>query len=67
MSLVVFGTLTFTASIVALTRSHSYAVYYPLLLVGFLSAVVPLGLMPAIRRRYEEVELRTKRAQDVGR
>jgi hypothetical protein len=67
LSLVVFGTLTFAAGVVTLTRSHPYAVYYPLLLVGFLSAVVPLGVMPAIRRRYEEVELRTMRAHDVGR
>ena len=66
ISLVVFGTLTFAAGVVTLTRSHPYAVYYPLLLVGFLSAVVPLGVMPAIRRRYEEVELRTMRAHDVG-
>lgn len=66
-TLVVVGTLMFAAGVVALTRSQPYAVYYPLLLVGFLSAVVPLGLMPAIRRRYEEVELRAMRAQDVGR
>jgi hypothetical protein len=44
-----------------------YSVYYPLLLVGFLSAVVPLGVLPAIRRRYQELELRTMRAHDLGR
>jgi hypothetical protein len=65
-SLVLFGVLAFIAGIVAVTESQPYAVYYPLLLCGFLSAIVPLGIMPAIRRRYEEIELRTMRAQDVG-
>ncbi len=63
--LVVVGVGAFLAGIIALSRSQSYAVYYPLLLCGFLSAVIPLGLLPAIRRRYEELELRAMRAQDL--
>lgn len=66
-TLVVFGTIAFVAGVAALTRSQPYAVYYPLLLIGFLSAIVPLGLMPAIRKRYEEIELRTMRAHDLLR
>jgi hypothetical protein len=38
----------------------------PLLLVGFLASVLPLALLPTIRRRYEEIEIRAMRAHDVG-
>lgn len=63
--LIAFGIAAFLAGIAALTQSQSYAVYYPLLLGGFLGAVIPLGLLPVIRRRYEEAELRAMRAQDL--
>ena len=66
MTLVVCGTLAFVAGGIAITRAQPYAVYYPLLLVGFLATVIPLGVMPAIRRRYEEIELRAMRARDLG-
>jgi hypothetical protein len=66
-TLVTLGTLAFVAGVAALAQSESSAVYYPLLLVGFLSAVVPLGVLPVIRKRYEEIELRTMRAHDLGR
>ena len=63
--LVMVGVAAFLTGIVALSRSQSYAVYYPLLLCGFLGAVIPLGLLPTIRKRYEDLELRTMRAQDL--
>jgi hypothetical protein len=67
-SLIAFGALAFTAGIVAFAWSQSYPGVYPfLLLLGFLTSVVPLGLLPAIRKRYEEIELRTMRAHDLGR
>ena len=66
VSLAVGGTLAFAAGVVALSRSQPYAVYYPLLLIGFLVTVIPLGLRPSIRRRYEEIELRRMRAHDLG-
>jgi len=65
-SLVVGGTLAFVSGVVALSRSQPYPVSYPLLFVGFLAAVVPLGFMPSIRRRYQEIELRRMRAHDLG-
>lgn len=65
-SLVACGAAAFVIGLFALIRSQPYAVYYPLLLIGFLSAVVPLGLMPSIRRRYEEIELRAMRSRDLG-
>ena len=64
-ALVAVGVVAFLAGIVALSRSQSYAVYYPLLLCGFLGAVIPLGLLPTIRRRYQDLELRAMRAQDL--
>jgi len=66
VSLAIGGTLAFAAGVVALSRSKPYAVYYPLLLIGFLATVIPLGLRPSIRRRYEEIELRRMRAHDLG-
>jgi hypothetical protein len=65
-ALAIGGTLAFVAGVVALSRSQPYAVYYPLLLIGFLAAVIPLSLRPSIRRRYEEIELRRMRAHDLG-
>lgn len=38
----------------------------PLLLVGILGSVLPLVLLPTIRRRYQDIELRTMRAHDVA-
>jgi hypothetical protein len=66
VSLAIGGTLAFAAGVVALSRSQPYAVYYPLLLIGFLATIIPLGLRPSIRRRYEEIELRRMRAHDLG-
>jgi hypothetical protein len=66
-SLIAFGALAFSAGIVAFVSSRSSSSVYPfLLLFGFLSTVVPLGLLPVIRKRYEEIELRTMRAHDLG-
>ncbi len=50
----------------ALIRSQPYAVYYPLLLVGFISSVVPGVLLRNVQKRYEELELRRMRAMDVS-
>ncbi len=50
---------------VALTRSQPYLVYYPLLLIGLLSVMVPAFSLPSVRRRYEEAELRKMRAWDA--
>ena len=66
-SLIAFGVLAFAAGIVAFATAQSYSSVYPvLLLLGFVSSVVPLGLLPAIRKRYEDLELRTMRAHDLG-
>jgi hypothetical protein len=62
--LIALGVLAFIVGIVAFASSH--ASFYPwLLLFGFLTSVVPLGLLPVIRKRYEEIELRAMRAHDL--
>jgi hypothetical protein len=66
VALAIGGTLAFAAGVVAVSRSQPYAVYYPLLLIGFLATVVPLSLRSSIRRRYEEIELRRMRAHDLA-
>ena len=66
VSLAIAGSLAFAAGVVALNRSQPYAVYYPLLLIGFLAVVIPLSLRPSIRRRYDEIELRRMRAHDLS-
>ena len=63
--LAVIGIAAFLTGVVALTRSQPYAVYYPLLLGGFLCSVIPLGLLSTIRTRYQALELRAMRAQDL--
>ena len=66
-SLIAFGAFAFVAGIVAFVSARSYSSLYPFLsLLGFLSTVVPLALLPVIRKRYEEIELRTMRAHDVA-
>ena len=65
-ALVVAGTASFIGGLVAVARSQPYALYYPLLLGGFIAAVIPLGLLPSIRKRYQDIELRRMRAHDLG-
>jgi hypothetical protein len=57
--------VTFVACAVAWTRSQPFAVYYPLVLVGLISALVFATVLPALRKRYEARELRRMRALDV--
>jgi hypothetical protein len=67
ISLIALGALTFIAGIAAYGAIWPGSAFYPLLLLfGFLTAVVPLSLLPVIRKRYEEIELRAMRAHDVG-
>jgi hypothetical protein len=57
--------LLLLAGALAWMRAQPYGVYYPLLLVGLLGIVIPLGLLPAIRRQYQDVELRRMQALDL--
>ncbi len=60
------GIALFVAGIMAARTQPLTAGPYPLLLLGFLMSVLPVALLPRIRKRYEEIELRTIRAHDVG-
>ena len=50
---------------VALLRAQPYEVFYPPLIVGIICSTVPLFTLTALRRRYEELELRRMRALDA--
>jgi hypothetical protein len=65
-SVIAVGAAVFVAGIVGMSSSRPPTDGYPALLVfGFLASVVPLGLLPVIRKRYEDLELRTMRAHDL--
>ena len=59
------GLCLLAAGIFAVVRHQPYAVYYTLLFTGGLSSILPLILMPVIRRRYQEQELRRMSAADA--
>jgi hypothetical protein len=50
----------------AVWSSQPRYVWYPLLMIGGLSAVVGLVVLPAVRRRYAADELRRMAAMDLG-
>ena len=60
------GAACLAVGIVAAVKSQPYHVYYPLLLLGGLLVVIPLGLLPVMKRRYAQLELRKMSAMDVG-
>lgn len=64
-TLIAAGTMTLVAGAVAWSREQPYAVYYPLLLVGGISALVFATSLPTLRKRYEAQELRRMRALDI--
>ena len=60
------GAVAVAVGLAAVVRSQPYAVYYPLLLIGGLLTALPLGLLPTVRKRYEQVELRKIKAMDAS-
>ena len=59
------GVVCLMAGLVAVVMGQPYAVYYPLLLIGFLASVLGLGGIPVSRKRIAEAELRRMQALDV--
>ena len=59
------GAVALALGVVAVLRSQPYEVFYPLLLVGIICSIVPPFSLRALRRRYEEVELRRMQALDA--
>ncbi|MFW6161230.1 MAG: hypothetical protein ACODAJ_00585 [Planctomycetota bacterium] len=64
--LCVFGLVALVVGGAALIDSQPYAVYYPLLLVGVICTILPLGLLPGLRKRYQALEMRQMAAQDMA-
>ena len=60
------GLLLLGAGVAALVYSQPYAVWYPLLLTGILCSSIMGGLLPVLRRRYEQLELRKMTSMDTG-
>jgi hypothetical protein len=61
----VFGLVSLTVGLISLFFSQPYAVYYPLLLEGLLSSVLPSCLFRSIKLQYEQKELRKMHAMDA--
>ena len=62
----VVGVALLAAGIAAITTKQPYHVYYPLLLLGLLGTVIPLGVLKTCRKRFEEMELRKMAAMDAS-
>jgi hypothetical protein len=60
------GGFSLVAGLTALALSQPYHVYYPLLLAGVLFFVLGLGLIPTMRKRYEQAELHRMKAMDTA-
>jgi hypothetical protein len=60
------GIILGVAGIAALARHQPYAVWYPLLMIGILLLVICPFLLPVVRRRYQELELRRMQSLDAS-
>lgn len=64
--MVCVAAVSLVAGLVVLITCQPFCVYYPLLLCGFIGAVVGGSLMRVVRMRYDEAELRKMNAQDIA-
>ena len=60
------GVASLVAGLVALALGQPYFIYYPLFLIGVVGTVVGAGILPGLRRRYAEAELRKMRSMDAS-
>jgi hypothetical protein len=60
-----FGVGALASGGLALAVGQPYAVYYPLLLLGLISAALGFSLPRSLSKRYEELELRRMQALDA--
>lgn len=63
----IVGVILLMAGIAGSILGQPYAVYYPLLLLGFIMAAVFGGLTPMIRMRYQQAEARKLEAEALRR
>lgn len=62
---IVFGAICLVAGVIAWATSQPYAVYYPLLLIGVIGTLVMGAVLPGIRNRFAQAELRRIEAMDA--
>jgi hypothetical protein len=67
ITMIITGVVCLVTGIVALAMGQPYGVYYPLLLIGALSAGLMGGLFPVIRMRYREADNRRFEAEELRR
>lgn len=60
------GLALLIAGIVALVQKQPYGVWYGLLLPGLMVPILLGTMIPLVRRRYREAELRKASARDLG-
>lgn len=65
-AMVLVGVAVFAVGVVAVIVGQPYAVYFPLLLLGGLTAGIIGPTRRTIRKRYEQTELRRLEAMDVA-
>lgn len=63
---IALGILSLIAGGIAAVTKQPYAIYYPLLLMGFILTVVFSVNLPSIQRRYDELEIRRMTSIDTG-
>lgn len=62
---VALGAACAVAGIVAVAQHQPYGVYYPLLLLGILLTTINASLLPTVRKRFQELELRRMQSLDA--
>jgi hypothetical protein len=60
------GAVLLALGLIALVGSQPYGVWYPLVLTGVIGMAVFGGLLPVMRKRFEQIELRKMAAMDVS-
>ena len=58
--------ISLLVGLVALVMNQPYAVYYPLLLLGFLGVCLPLSLWRSVMNRFTQAEMQRLDAMDAG-
>lgn len=64
---IVIGIVMLIGGVTAIALKQPYAVYYPMLLGGFILTIVFSVNLPAIQRRYDELEIRRMASEDAMR
>ena len=65
--MIIVGIICLVGGLAALCFDQPYGVYYPQLLIGIISTLVPGSLFPVIRQRYREAEARRLEAEEIRR